>query len=305
MANVAQRLRTRATGETGGAKERRFARSLVLPGVVVLLGVSVYPLLYSLRVSVTDYNLLSIGAAKFVALGNYIDVFLHDPEFWAAARVTAVFLASVVLLQIPLGLALATFVNGLSLGRRLVATVLVIPMVLSPSVVAFEWFQIYNQQFGPLGYLLQNVGLAAPAWLASPGSALVALVITDFWQWLPLPFLLCLGGLQSIPQRDIEAAQVDGSTKGQVFRYIKLPMLRQFIAIALILRLIEEFKNIGLVYVMTQGGPGTSTETLAYYTYKSGLVHFDIGYAAALAVIQMIVIVLLVKGILGQAERAA
>lgn len=281
---------------------RMFPRLLVLPAVLVLVAVGIFPLVYSLRASFLDWNLLSVAPPRFIGAHNYVQIFLHDAEARSSLEITLFFIGSVVLIQIPLALLLALLVNNLPKGAKLIATVLVIPMVLAPSVVAFQWVQVLNQQFGPLDYLLRLVRLPTPAWLANPHTALASLLITDLWEWLPLPFLIILGGLQSIPQRAIEAAQVDGSSKWQVFRYVKLPALKQFVAIALILRLIETFKNIGLVYIMTQGGPGTSTENLAYYTYRAGLVHFDIGYSSALAMIQLVIIIFLVRGILRYAE---
>lgn len=276
--------------------------ALVSPALLLLVAVSIFPLMYSLRVALMDWNMVSVVPPKFVGLGNFVKAF-RDPLFWHGLRVTGVFALGVILFQLPAGLLLALLVNSLPRGSQLTATIMAIPMVISPSVVAFQWVQVLHQQFGPLDHILRLLGLPDPAWTADPNTALIALLIVDFWEWVPLAFLLLLGGLQAVPMSVIEAARTDGSTDWQVFWNITLPMLKPFVGIALILRLIATFKNLDLVYMMTQGGPGTTTTSLAYYTYKQGFTHFNVGYAAALAFIQLILINVLVKIVLNYAEK--
>jgi multiple sugar transport system permease protein len=284
------------------AARRRFAWWLMAPALAMFAANAVFPLLYALDVSVRNYQLLIPVPAQFVGLANYAHV-LADPLFWSSVEVTLWFIAAVVFLQLPAALGLALLFAGLPRWAGVAVTVLLVPTIIAPSVVGFQWAQIYNYQFGPLNYLLGLVGLGRPVWTASPSLALPSLIAIDFWEWTPFLVLLLFAGLSALPADILEAARVDGSSFPQIFWRIMLPLLRPVIGIALLLRVLMSFKTFDIIYILTAGGPGAATENLAYYTYIQGFRYFNLGYASALAVIQLIVVAVLAKALIGLTRR--
>ncbi len=282
--------------------QRRFGWWLLLPALAVLAANSVFPLLYAVRVSVESYQMLIPVPARFVGLANYAQA-LHDPLVWHSLEVTLWFVAGVIAFQFPAGLGLALLLHRLPRHQELVATLLLIPTIVSASVVGFQWAQLYNYEFGPLNYLLGLLHLGQPTWTADPHLALPALMFVDFWEWTPFMTLLLFAGLRSLPPQVVEAARVDGSTPGQVVWRVFLPLLRPVVGIALILRIIMAFKLFDIVYVLTAGGPGIATENLAFYTYIQGFRYFNMGYASALSILQLVLITILAKILLRLTRR--
>lgn len=292
--------RPAASGKRSGG--RRFALLTAAPATALLVALSIFPLGYSLWLSLTDTALLSIAEPRFTGLRNYATI-LGDHLFWTSLGVTAVFAISVVTIQLGVGIGLAMALHRLQRGQQVLATVLLMPSILSPSVASFQWRQLFDYNSGVLNYALQKIGLPLQGWTADPHLALPSLVLVDFWEWTPFMMLLLFAGLQSLPPQVFEAARVDGSTGWQIFRFQILPLLRRVIAIAVILRLIAAFKIFDVIYVLTQGGPGSITESLAYYTYIQGFRYFTVGYSAALSFVSLALVVLLAKLILGYMER--
>jgi multiple sugar transport system permease protein len=217
--------------------------------------------------------------------------------------VTAIFAISVVTIQLGIGIALAMALNQISRNRQVLATVLLMPSILSPAVASFQWRQLFDYYSGPLNFVIGKLGLPLSGWTADPRLALPSLVLVDFWEWTPFMVLLLFAGLQALPKQVFEAARVDGSSSWQIFRFQILPLLRRVIAIAVILRLIAAFKAFDIIYVLTQGGPGSNTESLAYYTYVEGFRYFTIGYSAALSFVSLVLVIALAKLILGYMDR--
>ncbi len=282
--------------------QRRFGWWLLLPSLIMLAANSIFPLLYAVGVSTKAYQMLIPGPRRFVGLANYIQA-LQDPLVWHSLAVTLYFVGGVLVLQFPAGLGLALLLHRLPRRQELVATLLLIPTILSASVVGFQWVQLYNYEFGPLNYLLALLHLGQPTWTADPHLALPALIFVDFWEWTPFMTLLLFAGLRSLPPQIVDAARVDGSTPWQVVWRVFLPLLRPIIGIALILRIIMAFKLFDIVYVLTAGGPGIATESLAFYTYIQGFRYFNMGYASALSILQLILITILAKLLLRLTRR--
>jgi multiple sugar transport system permease protein len=281
---------------------RRFALLTVAPATLLLVGISIFPLLWALRLSFMQDSLLSVATPRFIGLGNYAHL-LHDKLFWTSLGVTSVFAVSVITIQLAVGLAVALALDRLPRYQQVVATVLLIPSILSPSVVSFQWRQLFDYYSGPLNYFLGLLHLPLQGWTASPRGALPALVLVDFWEWTPFMVLLMFAGIKSLPKPVFEAARIDGSSGWQVIIFQTIPMLRRVIAIAVILRLISAFKIFDIIYSLTAGGPGTSTESLAFYTYVQGFRYFDLGYSTAMAFVTLILITVLARLILGFMER--
>ena len=290
---------TRSKARLGG---RRFALLTVAPATILLIGISIFPLAWALRLSFMQDALLSVAKPRFIGFTNYAHLF-HDSLFWTSLGVTAVFALSVLTFQLVIGLAIALGLDRLPRYQQVLATIILIPSILSPSVVSFQWKQLFDYNNGVLNWALHVLHLPLQGWTASARGALPALVLVDFWEWTPFMVLLMFAGIKSLPRSVFEAARVDGSSGWQTLFFQTLPLLRRVIAIAVILRLIGAFKIFDIIYTLTAGGPGISTESLAFYTYVQGFRYFDLGYSTAMAFITLILITILARLILGFMER--
>ncbi len=281
---------------------RWFPLLLITPATLLLALITVLPFLDAVRTSLLNWDVLSIVPPRFVWFQNYRAA-LTDPLFWNSFKVTLVFVGGVIIFQLTIGFAIALLIDNLPRGQQIIATVIVLPAVLPPMVVGFQWLSLFDGDFGPLDYLLQRIGLPAVAWTGDPHVALPALMLVDFWESTPFVALLLYAGLQSLPRPVFEASRVDGATPWQTFWTISVPLLRPTIAIVLILRIIATFKLFDIIFVLTNGGPGTATENMTYYTYTQGFTYFSYGYATALGIIEMIMVTILASIILRYMER--
>lgn len=303
MSNVAipQREGAPLAGQAtpSGALRRRSAAILfVLPAALTLLAITVFPLIYELRLVFMSWELTTNAPPQFVGLQNLIRVLFHDARFWASMRVTATLIIFGMVIQLGLGTGLALLLNRLGRWRTPLVSVFLIPVMIAPVVAGFQFRMIYHDQFGPLNYLIELVtfgGWRGLAWIADPQVALFAILMTDVWQWTPFLMLIVLAGLQSIPLELFEAAEVDGASSWQTFWRITLPMLLPVVVIGILIRAMDSFKLFDIIYLVTGGGPGNVTETISFYTYLQGFKFFSLGYTAAMAFIQLIVITLIAQ----------
>lgn len=293
-------------GRASPIRPRYLPILLVLPAFIVLLAITIFPLLFTGTLTVFSLELTTKVPAQFVALGNFGRILFEDGRFWNAMRNTAVLVVIGVGLQVILGTGLALIVNRLRRGRTLLVSLLLIPVMIAPVVAGFQFRMIYNDQSGPLNHIIGVLtgGLwHGVAWLAEPSVALIAVIIADVWQWTPFMILIVLAGLQAIPEEIHEAALVDGASARQHAWYITLPMVLPVIVVGILIRMMDTFKLFDIVYQLTAGGPGSTTETIAYYTYLQGFKYFSLGYTAAMAFIQLIVIVIVARIFLGYQKR--
>ncbi len=278
---------------------------MAFPAVAVLLGITIFPLLYVLRLTVVSWELTTGFPAQFVGLQNFVRA-LTDPRFWNAMKNTGTLVVAGVGLQAVLGTGLALELNRIRRSRTLLMSLLLIPTMIAPVIAGFQFRMIYHDQFGPLNYLFEVITggrFRGYAWLASPPVALWAVMWTDVWQWTPFMAVLVLAGLQAIPSELLEAAEVDGATGSQTVWRVVLPILLPVITIGTLIRLMDTFKLFDIVYQLTGGGPGNVTETIAYYTYLQGFKFFSLGYTAAMAFLQLIVITIVAQRFLHYQER--
>lgn len=306
MSVDAKALETRSTKvlrRSFWGQKKVMAWTLVAPTLIFLLIVGLYPTIYVLALSFSKYDALAGGKLTWVGLHNFIRAF-QTPRFYNGLYVTAWFAIGGIAVQLVLG-----FIMALSLQqvgprlRRTMTTLFLVPFMITPAVVAVLWKQIYHPTFGPLNYTLSLFGIDGPAWASDPFWALPALVVVDVWQWTPFMTILLLAGLQSLSGELYEAAYVDGATPWQAFRDHTLPLMKPFIFLAVFLRFIDAFKLFDLVFIVTRGGPGDMTESIAYFTYVMGFKYFDLGLAAALSVLQLIIIIIMGKVLLSQLSR--
>jgi multiple sugar transport system permease protein len=263
----------------------RFPGTFLAPAVVALAAIVVFPTLYLLYLSTRHWVIIR-PRQYFVGLGNFVAV-LQTGAFWNAATVTATFVIATCIVSLVVGLSLALALNRDFRGRGFVRALVVLPLLVPPIVAGFTWKFLLNREIGMLGsWILPALGLDA-SMLADPNLAMVSIVIADVWSRTSFVFLILLAALQSIPGYLYDAVRIDGAAPWQEFVHVTLPLITPAIIIALIFRAIEAVNTFDLIYVMTQGGPGTATQTLSIYGWRVAFTSFDIGRGAAVAVIMI------------------
>ncbi len=196
-----------------------------------------------------------------------------------------------------IGMGIALILNQHLRFTRFFRSIYLLPMVATPVIVALTWRHMWDYRFGFSNFLLGKMNIEPVLWLAKPGISLISIIITDVWQWTPFVLLVFSAGLASIPNYLYEAAMVDGSSWWQQFRYITIPSMKQILGLVIVLRVMDLFRNADLVYVITAGGPGISTEILAYSVFKKAFISFQIGEAAAVAVVLVLLVTIIVKNL--------
>tara|TARA_X000000368_G_scaffold413844_1_gene402593 strand:+ start:1 stop:852 length:852 start_codon:yes stop_codon:yes gene_type:complete len=267
---------------------------MLMPATILLVGLTLFPFIVSLILSFTDYSLLRPGQTKFIFLDNYIELMKTD-EFWIALRVTVVFTVLAVSVQVVLGVVFATLLHNENTNISLLRTLYLLPLAITPIAATFTFRLMFNPSLGVLNYFMKLLGLEPQAWLASPNTAMLSLIIVDTWQWTPFILLICLGGLASLPSEPFEAAKVDGASSWQIFTKITVPMLYPFIGLALLFRSIDAFKTFDIIYVLTSGGPGILTRTLNLYAFKHGIEYLSMGYAGSIAIVMLIITIVVAQ----------
>lgn len=267
-------------------------RLFILPTIILLILMNLFPLIYSLFLSFTEYSVISDTPPRWIGIENY-QAILSDPQFWHHFAVTGRYALLSVALQTVVGFGLALLLRSKFKGSGVITTLILVPMMLSPIVVATFWKLIFNPSYGIFNYLIGFTNPnTAPVWLGQPELALWAIVIVDVWMWSPFVMLLCLAGLSAIPEYLYEAAAIDRANWWFQFRRITLPQVMPLLLIAVLFRTIEAFKQFDLVMGLTGGGPGDVTETVSVQLYQLAFQgQFDTGRSSALAYIVLIVII--------------
>lgn len=263
----------------------------VAPALLVLAALSIYPLLYLIKVSLTD--------AHGITIGNYTRLF-HDRLFGVAAAQTLLYAAVALTLEFFLGLGLALLVDSLARGRALIRVGLLAPMLLPPVVAAVIWRLIYNPEFGVLNGTLRRLGFhtANLTWTSGRTSAMFSVILVDVWEWTPFLFLLLTAGLQAIPAEPLEAARVDGASYWQTLRDVILPLLKPVILLAVLLRSMDLLRIFDQIFLLTQGGPGSATETVSLYIYRTAFRFSNFGYAAAMSFLGLAITMVAARGLM-------
>ncbi len=287
--------RRRAGGIHAG--ERRFALALTAPGVLVLVLTTTFPLLYLIWSSFQTINLAMPFLDGFAGIDNYVQMW-GDARFWHAIRLTGIYTVTSVVAQVVIGLGLALLVMQIPAGQWVFRIVAILPIVLAPVVVGLFWRTVMlSPNFGLVDYLVQALGFEQVNWLGAPTPALISVIIIHTWQWTPFAFLVLLASLASLPPDVYEAAKIDRANAFQRFWHITLPLLRPAIVIVVILRSMIALSAFAAIFAATGGGPGTASEILNLYAFKTSFVELNFGYGSALAV-SLLVITMVVSGIL-------
>ena len=260
------------------------------PAIALMLFVGIYPLFNALILSLHKWELgdpLPYGA--FVGLLNYARV-LSSNLFWHSVLTTLKFIVGALCLEMFFGLAIALVFNRTVGGIGFFRPLLLLPMMIPPVVTGLVWRLIFNSQYGMLNYFLSLLRITPKGWLADPVLAMASVIVADVWQWTPFVVLICLSGLQTIPLEALEAARIDGANKSQELRYLVIPLLRNFLAVAFIFRAMDTIKMFDIIYIMTEGGPGTSTEVLSTYIYRVAFRNMHADQAAAMSYITLLLL---------------
>ncbi|MBL6612686.1 MAG: sugar ABC transporter permease [Reyranella sp.] len=262
---------------------------LIAPAAVLLTLFQVVPIAIGANASFRDWALYN-PKKTWVGLAHYQAV-LSDPEFlWVVLPNTFIFMIVSVAGALVLGLALALLLNRPFAGQKLVQTVLLVPLMVAPVIAAIMMRWMFNDQFGIVNAVLEGLGLDGQPWLVERWTAFGVILMTDIWLWTPWYTLLLLAGLQSLPREPFEAAAIDGTSTWRVFTHLTLPMLRSVIVVCVVIRAIDAFRTFDIVWTLTGGGPGRSTELFSLYAYVLAFLSLDFGRGSAAAIIGGIII---------------
>ena len=261
---------------------------MVIPAVLVLLLLTIYPFLYLLYVSSYIWPISPTLPRIFLGFGQFTYLF-QDPTFIESLSVTVKLMVVGVTIQISLGTILAILLSTKTRITNYFTLPFMIPVFISPVVVGLIWKFMFNYDLGILNYLFEIVGIGAINWLGTPQNAFWSVIIIDTWQWTPFTTLIIKAGLDTVDPTPIEAATVDGANRFQIFRHVTFPSIAPIFTVALLFRTLDAFKAFDIIYIVTRGGPGGSTYVLGYNIWKTAFYQNQLGLAAAMSVIMIII----------------
>ncbi|WP_425646871.1 carbohydrate ABC transporter permease [Agrobacterium leguminum] len=293
MASVSIENTKTGASRREGSRPARLAPNywpFVIPALVVISAVIVFPWVFTLWMSAHRWTLGQ--EQSFIGFENYIRL-ASDGRFWESLWHTLIYTVLSVVAPLFLGTLAALVFDAQFPLRGFLRGVFVMPMMATPVAIALVWTMMFHPQLGVLNYLLSFVGIGPLEWIYNQSTVIPSLVLVETWQWTPLVMLIVLGGLAAVPREPYESAEIDGANAWQKFRYLTMPMIAPFLMIAVIIRSIDAVKSFDIIYAMTQGGPGTASETINIYLYNTAFAYYDIGYGSAMAVVFFIIIVAL------------
>jgi len=274
-------------------REKSSPLLFLLPSLLIMAFILLVPILMGLRLSFFEWLLRNVSQKPiFIGLRNYIEL-IKSENFRTSVTVTIRFVLSVVIIEIVVGLVLALLLESGLKGLRFFRTLFVLPIMVAPVVVGVMWRFMYNPSYGKFNYFITSLGFEPVGWLSNPDIALTSVIIADVWQWTPFVFLLALAALQGVPKDLSDAAVVDGANYMQKLLRVKLPYIASILGVTAILRLIDAFRSLVVIFNLTYGGPGVSTEVMSLHLYKSAFVSQRLGLASAIAVLLLMLIVML------------
>ena len=262
----------------------------LLPGLLVLLAILIFPIGFTVRLSLSSWDSF-YPALDFIGIENYVRLFTDDARFWEAFSRLSLLSVSTVFLQYVIGFGLALIVWKEIAFQRFFRVLFLIPMMTTPVIMTVIWRTFFHESLGPVNDILSHFNIA-PLWLSSETLSKFTVMIVEVWQWTPFMFLLLLAGLLSLPKEPFLAASIDGAGPIRTFVYVTFPLMAPISIGAIIIRLIEASKIMDTVYVLTSGGPGTATETSSFYIFIKGLREFQFGYSAALSLTYLIIMII-------------
>jgi len=277
-------------------KQKYLPFFLILPGLVLMFSITIYPLLYSIYTSLFSMNLVRLRTPEFIGLENYLKMF-KTPAYVNSWKVTFLFTVLSVAIEFSLGLFLSLMIINILQRRSIISnvfkTTFPMSMMIPPIVIGWIWRYIYNPSWGLINQVWRMLGGSEITFLSNPKIALFSVIYVDVWQWTPFFFLVLLTGLTAIPKEPVEAAKVDGATGIQLLRYLVLPMIKPFILFALLIRVMDSIKVFDTIFMMTEGGPGSVTETITLFAYRESFRKFEIGQGSAISIMILLLVIII------------
>ena len=273
-------------------RDRQFGWFMTAPGLAALVLVVLFPLFFTIFTSMFEYTLVRPGYDTFVGIDNYRSA-LAENYFGESIWVTAKFVVAVVLIEFLIGFTVALMLNAVTRFKNVYYPILLMPLLINPVVVAQIWRMFLHPELGIVNYLIGLVGVSKVNWLGDADIAFWTVVMVDIWHQVSFMIILLLAGLSALPKEPYEAARMDGASTLQSFLHITLPLMRPVIMVTLLIRLIFAIKTFDLIFIMTRGGPGTATDLISYFIYRSAFYGLDIGQASAISVLLLLVVLAL------------
>ncbi len=270
----------------------------VAPCLIIILLVTIFPTIYSLGLSFTRWE-IALPDKPFIGLGNYIQLF-QDSRFTHSILVTAIVVVVGVSVELALGFGLAQTLVAEMRGKRIIVAALLLPVMVMPVVVGYTWRLLWDAQYGPINQIIGWI-IGRPfhyTWLAKPPTAIFAILVTEIWQWTPFMFLVFLSGLSTLDPELFEAADIDGASGWEKFYHLTIPLMRPILIVAVLIRGLDALKFFDIIFTLTGGGPGNSTETISFYIYQTGYQFFRLGYGAAASFVLLIALVIILTYLL-------
>lgn len=300
---------TRSTPGVSNVAGKRGRRRLsaefwmLLPAILVLAALSIYPFFYLIWMSLNNISLIGGISMTFVGLQNWVTLFT-DAQVWSSWLTTVEYVGGTLVIEMTLGIGVALAITSLGAFRNLVITVVILPMFMAPVVVGLLGLFLTNSTYGLYAYALHRLGLFTNGdILGQTSSALPAVILMDVWEWTPLVVLIVAAGLSSLPKEPLEAANVDGASGLQRLRYVILPMVRSTILVALLIRSMDAIRYYDIIWVTTVGGPADSTKIIPIRLYEQAFRFFNLGYAAAIGLSMLVITIILGKLFVGYMTR--
>ena len=273
-------------------RDQLFGVYLTLPGLATLLIIIVFPIIFTIITSFYDYTLLNPHHDSFVGLDNYQEV-IEEDYIGDSVLITSQFVLSTVLIEFFIGFIIALSLNTVKRLKTVYYIILLAPLMINPVVVGLIWRMILHTELGIFNYLLKLLDINRVNWLGDNDTAFWTIIFVDIWHQVSFMTILLLAGLSALPREPYEAARMDGASSLRCLISITLPLMRPVITVAILLRLIFSIKTFDIIYIMTKGGPGISTDLVSYFIYRSAFFGLDIGRASALSVGLLIIVLFL------------
>lgn len=277
--------------------ERHLAILFPLPAIIFVALLMIFPVLYTLFLSFTNWNLTSGMPMSFNGIGSYVRV-LSEPRFLHAVGRTFSFTIFAVLIEGFLGVVIALILNRAFVGKSVAKLILLLPLVATPVAVGIVFNLFYDPTIGLANFVLKSLGLPQGEWISNSRTVIPSLILVDVWQWTPMITLIVLAGLAGLSEEPVEAARVDGASEWQILRHVTIPMVMPVILTAVILRLIDALKTFDIIYAMTGGGPGYASETLNIMGFKYSFEYFRMGQSSVILVVLFLIVFLCSLGIM-------
>ncbi len=275
-----------------------FPYFFIFPAVAIMVAGLLYPVIQAFYLSFYDWKIgTDFDDAPYVGLRHFIRM-VGDENVWESIWVTIRFGFWTISIEMFLGVSLALLLEKPIRGASIFRTIFILPLMVSPVVVGLIWRYLFDARIGWINYYLVKVGFEPQVWLGDANLAFFAIVFTDIWQWTPFIFIIVIAGLQALPSEVLEASKIDGANWWQHVLFVKLPMIRSILMIALLMRLIDVFRALEVMYILTGGGPGRSTELLSLHIYNRAFDTQQLGYASAISVLLILIVTILSLGIL-------